>query len=106
MRPILVIHCFANQCRRWQFNWQPEISVQDILAQIDEPVAYVAVARFGIRVSSEDLLQPGDRLELLGPLLLDPKTSRKERVRQARARRRAQHHEPAPKTLMEQQSRA
>lgn len=41
----------------------------------------VALAVFGERVRSTDGLRDGDRLELLQPLLVDPKEARRRRAR-------------------------
>lgn len=47
------------------------------------------LARFGRLISSEQVLGEGDRVEILRPLLTDPKDQRHQRVRAAkRARRR------------------
>ena len=43
----------------------------------DETVAY---AIFGVRVKADHVLQPGDRVELLRPLLADPKDARRRRA--------------------------
>ena len=40
-------------------------------------------AVFGERVPATGVLHPGDRLELLGPLLVDPKEARRQRARAA-----------------------
>jgi len=40
----------------------------------------VAHAVFGVRVAGNATLQEGDRLELLRPLLADPKDARRKRV--------------------------
>ncbi len=42
----------------------------------------VECAVFGARVKRHDLLQDGDRLELLRPLLIDPKDARRRRAKQ------------------------
>jgi uncharacterized protein len=44
----------------------------------------VAVAVFGERVELSDVLAPGDRIELLRPLRVDPKEARRKRAQTAR----------------------
>ncbi len=97
MQPVLVVQFHDGKCQRWQLAWHPDLTVHAALANIGQLAPYAAVACYGVRVDPEVKLRPGDRLELLSPLLLDPKTSRKERVRQARARRRALLADPAAK---------
>jgi len=45
----------------------------------------VAVAVFGVVASLRDVLRDGDRVELLRPLLIDPKQARRRRAKAARA---------------------
>jgi len=47
----------------------------------------VAVAIYGVQVSMQQILNEGDRIELLRPLLLDPKESRRRRA-QVKQRRK------------------
>lgn len=51
----------------------------------DDP-AISGYAIFGIAVDANTVLQPGDRLELLRPLQLDPKEARRRRASKARER--------------------
>jgi putative ubiquitin-RnfH superfamily antitoxin RatB of RatAB toxin-antitoxin module len=44
----------------------------------------VAYAVFGLRVDGDALLRDGDRVELLRPLLADPKEARRQRVEDRR----------------------
>lgn len=63
-------------------------TVDDALALTRLPLAGVAgVAIHGVRVRGDAALAEGDRVELLGPLLADPKDSRRRRAA-AQARRR------------------
>lgn len=48
------------------------------------------LARFGRLISSEQVLGEGDRVEILRPLLADPKDQRHQRVRAAKRARRRQ----------------
>lgn len=43
-----------------------------------------AVAIFGVRASVTDVLHPGDRIELLRPLVADPKQARRARANAGR----------------------
>jgi uncharacterized protein len=49
----------------------------------DDPDA-VAYAVFGQRVDGDAVLRDGDRIELLRPLLADPKEARRQRVEERR----------------------
>jgi putative ubiquitin-RnfH superfamily antitoxin RatB of RatAB toxin-antitoxin module len=42
--------------------------------------AHAALARFGQTASAQDILREGDRIELLRPLVADPKESRRRRA--------------------------
>ena len=44
----------------------------------------VAYAVFGVRVEADALLRDGDRVELLRPLLADPKEARRQRIEDRR----------------------
>ena len=48
----------------------------------------VAYAVFGQRVEGDALLHDGDRVELLRPLLADPKDARRQRVEERRRSRK------------------
>ncbi len=50
-----------------------------------EELGELGVAVFGRRRAPQEHLQPGDRIELLGPLLADPKEARQRRVAHRRA---------------------
>jgi putative ubiquitin-RnfH superfamily antitoxin RatB of RatAB toxin-antitoxin module len=52
----------------------------------DDPEA-VAYAVFGQRVEADVALRDGDRVELLRPLLADPKEARRQRVEERRRKR-------------------
>ncbi len=47
-------------------------------------------AVFGVLAAPEQVLQPGDRVEILRPLLADPKVRRRQSVVQARQAQRRQ----------------
>ncbi len=46
-----------------------------------EPDGMIACAVFGERVTAATVLRDGDRLELLRPLLIDPKEARRRRAK-------------------------
>jgi len=47
----------------------------------------LALGIFGKAVSEKQVLQPGDRVEIYRPLLIDPKEVRKRRAEEAKQRR-------------------
>jgi uncharacterized protein len=51
-----------------------------IASGLAAPDGVVAHAVFGVRVAGNATLQEGDRLELLRPLLADPKDARRKRA--------------------------
>jgi uncharacterized protein len=54
--------------------------------EIDLAAAVVGI--FGVVVGRDQVLEPGDRVEIYRALAEDPKAARRARVKQARARRR------------------
>lgn len=52
-------------------------------ARIDD--ASLAVAVYGKSRTLQSVLHDGDRVELVGPLAVDPRTARRQRVRQQRS---------------------
>lgn len=64
----------------------PGATVADAVAASGLPLAGIdGHAVFGVRAAADAPLREGDRVELLRPLLLDPKEARRRRA--ARARR-------------------
>ncbi len=61
-----------------------ELACRAGLVRADE-LAALGVSVFGQRRSPQERLHPGDRVELLGPLLVDPKEARQRRVAHRRA---------------------
>ena len=41
----------------------------------------IRYARYGARAESDTVLSPGDRVEIVGPLIVDPKVARARRAR-------------------------
>lgn len=69
-------------------------TLSDALASLGDPMLNAAIesgalmpALFGERVRFSQTLRDGDRIELLGPLVADPKQSRGRRAEVQRARR-------------------
>ena len=52
----------------------------NVAGDSDIPDSVVECAVFGVRVGPDEGLQDGDRLELLRPLLIDPKEARRRRA--------------------------
>jgi putative ubiquitin-RnfH superfamily antitoxin RatB of RatAB toxin-antitoxin module len=69
-------------------------TVEQVLAKLPEPLRAqvqdggLHIASFGQLLSLQSPVGENDRLELLGPILLDVKAARSARVRAARARER------------------
>jgi hypothetical protein len=69
-----------------------EVQLPDVATARDAVIAAgwgddaeaVAYAVFGQRVEGDTLLRDGDRLEMLRPLLADPKEARRQRVEERR----------------------
>ena len=60
-------------------------TVEDAVHASGLPMAGIdGYAVFGLRVAADALLREGDRVELLRPLLLDPKEARRRRAGRAR----------------------
>ena len=55
----------------------------------DDRNGYVGLARFGKPTTEQDILEDGDRLELLRPLVADPKETRRRRAEVQARRNRA-----------------
>jgi putative ubiquitin-RnfH superfamily antitoxin RatB of RatAB toxin-antitoxin module len=76
--------------------------VADVLEQLPEAIrADVAAGRlkpaiYGHAVPLRRVLKVGDRIELLGPVLLDVKAARNARVKAARARERGPYNRSFP----------
>lgn len=50
------------------------------LGDDEADAGFVECAVFGVRLGRHDVLRDGDRLELLRPLLIDPKDARRRRA--------------------------
>ncbi|MFC0679311.1 RnfH family protein [Lysobacter korlensis] len=60
-------------------------TVRDALRSVPMAGGEVAVAIHGLRVTTDTPLSDGDRIELLRPLVADPKESRRRRARERQA---------------------
>ena len=63
-------------------------TVADALAQMPMEAEEVAVAVHGLRADAQTRLHDGDRVELLRPLIADPKDARRRRAEQRPLKRR------------------
>ena len=84
--------CYALPGRAWRVEvaLAPGATVADALAAADLPskvpglvVDQTRLAVFGHPVAPHDPLHDGDRLELLRPLIADPKQARRQRAARA-----------------------
>jgi putative ubiquitin-RnfH superfamily antitoxin RatB of RatAB toxin-antitoxin module len=57
-------------------------TVADALAHVPMEAGEVAVAVHGLRATAQTALHDGDRVELLRPLIADPKDARRRRAEQ------------------------
>jgi putative ubiquitin-RnfH superfamily antitoxin RatB of RatAB toxin-antitoxin module len=76
------------------YHLTPPASIEDVLrlARSDPDFAgvdidYSAVGIFGRVVALSQVVGDGDRVEIYRPLAADPKSARRERVKEARKRR-------------------
>ena len=85
---VEVVYALADRAVTRTLRVPPGSSVAEALRRsgIQErfegrPVTALPVACFGRRVDAADAVKDGDRLELLRPLLVDPKEARRARRR-------------------------
>jgi len=76
-----VVRALARSQRVVRVELAPGATAREALeaAGLDEPGA--ALGRFGRKIGPETELADGDRVELLRPLLADPKEARRRRAR-------------------------
>ena len=92
---IEVVYADAARILVAKVMWHAEltaaaaIAAAPEIAALGDELAACGLAVWGARVLPEQLLQPGDRLEIMPPLPNDPKLARRQRVVEARARSRA-----------------
>ncbi len=88
---------FATSTQQYEqdFPYQPGFTVANLLSLAQWPTRWpqlnwtdVSIGIWGKVVDEATVLQPGDRVELYPPLIIDPKTARRLRSRKAPARAR------------------
>lgn len=90
---IEVVQAWPGRCERIVLDLPPGACVGDALRESGMgtapalPDGIIAVAVFGVVVGLQATLQEGDRVELLRPLLIDPKQARRRRAKAANAAR-------------------
>lgn len=82
----LVFATPAGELLYYEFDWQQNWSVADLLAQAEVYTLYPSLASrpigiYGRLVEANTILQPGDRVEIYAPLRIDPKTARRLRAK-------------------------
>lgn len=88
---IEVVQAGPGGCERVELDLPAGASVGDALRESglgagqELPGGITAVAVFGVVVDLQAALREGDRVELLRPLLIDPKQARRRRAKAARA---------------------
>lgn len=83
---VLVIEAWPRRFRQVELTLPPGACVRDALQAVGCD-ADSACAVYGQRVAPEAPLEDGDRVEVLRPLLADPKEARRRRVEARRAAR-------------------
>ncbi len=90
---VEVVRAWPGRCEQVQLELASGATIADALraANIDQqhdlPAGIAAVAVFGVVGSLQTTLNDGDRVELLRPLLIDPKQARRRREKAAKALR-------------------
>lgn len=79
---VELLRAWPHRFERRELDLPPGSCVAEALSAAgwaDDPDT-VAYAVFGVRVDRQTVLQQGDRVELLRPLLADPKEARRRRA--------------------------
>jgi len=86
---IEVIAALVGGIKRLRLQVEPGTTAGEAVQRsgLSKELPEATLANHGRLIDASTPLQMGDRVELLRPLTIDPKVSRRERVRQARARR-------------------
>ena len=91
---IELVYAHGRQVFHWRGTHQPALTVADVLRDsgvLDQhpeiDFATFGVGVWGVLVKPSRVVQCGDRVEIYPPLLIDPKTARRQRA--AKAPRRA-----------------
>ncbi|WP_305804521.1 RnfH family protein [Stenotrophomonas sp. YIM B06876] len=79
---IEVVMAWPDRCQSRQLVMGEGATVADAVAQaaLDTADTVVAYAIHGLLASAQQVLRDGDRVELLRPLLADPKENRRRRA--------------------------
>ena len=83
---VELLRAWPRRFERVEVELAEAATVRDAIAAAgwsDDPEV-VAYAVFGQRVEADAELRDGDRVELLRPLLVDPKEARRQRVEERR----------------------
>ena len=90
---VQVVYALPERCWTFELRLPEGVRVADALAQVNlaERLPAVTVdpdrlAVFGQTATLETRLHDGDRVEILRPLLADPKQARRQRAREAAKR--------------------
>ncbi len=94
LKPVTVVFALPTHLQRWEVPWHPALTAGEAVSTsgalaVLNPDTACTLACDGRLLPSDQLVYPDDRIEILRPLTLNPKISRKERV--ARARLLRQH---------------
>lgn len=82
---VTVLRAWARHCEQRALVLPPGSTVEDAVAASGMALQGVAgIAVFGERAEPGRALRDGDRVELLGALVADPKDARRARARQRR----------------------
>ena len=83
---IEVLRAWPRRFQRMELDLPDGATVRDavLAAGWGDAPEVVAYAVFGQRVDADERLREGDRVELLRPLLADPKEARRQRVEERR----------------------
>lgn len=93
---IELVYALPDRCWRHALSLPVGATVAQALSQAEEWLAQLPppawdiqrVAVFGQRVAPDAVLHDGDRIEILRPLLADPKQARRQRAQQSPRRSR------------------
>ena len=78
---VEVVRAWPRHFRSVRLELPEDATVADAIAACGLPLdGIIGQAVFGERVAATQLLRHGDRVELLAPLLVDPKEARRRRA--------------------------
>ncbi|MDO5505992.1 MAG: RnfH family protein [Pseudoxanthomonas suwonensis] len=86
---VEVVQAWPRRQQSWSLALAPASAAADALIACGlDPASVAGLAVFGDRVTASHVLRDGDRLEVLRPLLVDPKQARRLRAEAAREAKR------------------